>query len=208
MPKVAVFDIKGSQVGEMELSEAIFGASINAPAMHAMIVAHEANGRQGTKSTLTRHEVAGGGKKPWRQKGTGRARQGATRAPQWRHGGIVFAPKPRLFKKAVNKKIRRVAMFSALSSKVAESQFIVLDALQLPAAKTKEMAAMLKALKVDSKALIVTNEVNDEAIRAARNIPGVDTTVVNTLCVYDLMAHDACIMTKDAVAHIEEVYAL
>ncbi|MGI6316732.1 MAG: 50S ribosomal protein L4 [Christensenellales bacterium] len=206
MPKVAVYNIRGEQVEELELSDHIFGAEIHESAMHQVIIAQLSNARQGTKSTLTRSEVAGGGRKPWRQKGTGRARHGSTRAPQWRHGGVVFAPKPRLFKKSVNKKVRRLAMYSALSSKVAEQQFIVVDALEMEA-KTKNMVRALDALKAEKKALIVTSEPNTNVILASRNIPGVNTTVVNTINVYDLMNHDTCVITKEAVARIEEVYA-
>lgn len=207
MPKVAIYNITGKQVGEMELSETVFGVEVNEPAMHQVVVAHLANCRQGTQSALTRSEVRGGGRKPWRQKGTGRARQGSTRSPQWRHGGVVFAPKPRSYRQLVNKKVRRLAMKSALSNKVAEQQFIVLDALELNAPKTRVMAEVLKNLGVEGKALVVTPQVSDDVVRAARNIPGVDTAVVTAMSVYDIMNHGKCIITRDAVAVLEEVYA-
>lgn len=207
MPKVAIYNITGKQVGEMELSDTVFGVEVNEPAMHQVVVAHLANCRQGTQSALTRSEVRGGGRKPWRQKGTGRARQGSTRSPQWRHGGVVFAPKPRSYRQLVNKKVRRLAMKSALSNKVAEQQFIVLDALELNAPKTRVMAEVLKNLGVEGKALVVTPQVSDDVVRAARNIPGVDTAVVTAMSVYDIMNHGKCIITRDAVAVLEEVYA-
>lgn len=207
MPKVAIYNITGKQVGEMELSDTVFGVEVNEPAMHQVVVAHLANCRQGTQSALTRSEVRGGGRKPWRQKGTGRARQGSTRSPQWRHGGVVFAPKPRSYRQLVNKKVRRLAMKSALSNKVAEQQFIVLDALELNAPKTCVMAEVLKNLGVEGKALVVTPQVSDDVVRAARNIPGVDTAVVTAMSVYDIMNHGKCIITRDAVAVLEEVYA-
>lgn len=207
MPKVAIYNITGKQVGEMELSDAVFGVEVNEPAMHQVIVAQLANSRQGTQSALTRAEVRGGGRKPWRQKGTGRARQGSTRSPQWRHGGVVFAPKPRSYRQLVNKKVRRLAMKSALSNKVAEQQFIVLDTLEINAPKTRVMAEVLKNLGVQGKALVVTPQVSDDVVRAARNIPGVDTTVVTAMNVYDIMNHGKCIITRDAVAVLEEVYA-
>ena len=207
MPKVAIYNITGKQVGEMELSDTVFGVEVNEPAMHQVVVAHLANCRQGTQSALTRSEVRGGGRKPWRQKGTGRARQGSTRSPQWRHGGVVFAPKPRSYRQLVNKKVLRLAMKSALSNKVAEQQFIVLDALELNAPKTCVMAEVLKNLGVEGKALVVTPQVSDDVVRAARNIPGVDTAVVTAMSVYDIMNHGKCIITRDAVAVLEEVYA-
>jgi len=206
MPKVAIYNIAGEQVGEMELSDSIFGIEVNESAMHQVIVAQLANRRQGTQSALTRAEVSGGGRKPWRQKGTGRARQGSTRSPQWRHGGVVFAPKPRSYRQLVNKKVRRLAIKSALSSKVAEQQFIVVDSLQLAEAKTRVMANVLKNLNVTGKALVVTADVCADVVRAARNIPGVDTTVVTTLNVYDVMNHGKMIITQDAVRVLEEVY--
>ncbi len=206
MPKVAVLNIAGEQVGEIELSDSIFGIEVNEYAMHQVIVAHLANKRQGTQSALIRSEVSGGGIKPWRQKGTGNARQGSTRSPQWRHGGVVFAPKPRSYRQLVNKKVRRLAIKSALSAKVADAQMIVVDNLQIAEPKTKIMADVLSKLGADRKALIVTSEVNAEVVRASRNIPGVDTTIVSTLNVYDVMNHDKMIITQDAVRVLEEVY--
>ena len=206
MPKVTVFDISGSKVGDIELNDAVFGQEVNRDVLHEVVKAHLANRRQGTQSTLTRAEVSGGGIKPWRQKGTGRARQGSTRSPQWRHGGVVFAPKPRDYSLSVNKKVKRLAMKSALSSKVAEGEICVLDKLELAQPKTKEMIKILGNLKAE-KALIVTNGVNDSAVRAANNIQGVKTTIATTLSVYDILKFDKLIITKDAVAKVEEVYA-
>jgi large subunit ribosomal protein L4 len=207
MPTVSVYNIQGKSVGTVELSDAVFGIEVNANAVHEVVVAQLANRRQGTKSALTRTEVAGGGKKPWRQKGTGRARQGSTRSPQWRHGGVVFAPKPRDFRITVNKKIRRLAMKSALTDKVLSNSFVVVDALDIAAPKTKEMALVLKNLGADSKTLVVTEAVNADVVRASNNIPNVKTTVVNTLNVYDLVNADKAVVTREAIAKIEEVYA-
>lgn len=206
MPQVTVFDMTGKSVGEMTLSDAIFGIEPNTSVMHAAVVNYLANQRQGTQSTLTRSEVSGGGRKPWKQKGTGRARQGSTRAPQWRHGGIVFAPKPRDYSYSLNKKVKRLAMKSALSAKVAESDMIVLDAITLNEYKTKTIAAMLKAVGSEKKTLIVLPELNEKVIASAANIPGVKTAMVNTLNVYDILNADKFIVVKDAVAQIEEVY--
>ena len=206
MPTVNVLNTQGSIVGEIELSEEIFGAEINVPAMHAYVTAYNANQRQGTQSAKTRAEVSGGGKKPWRQKGTGRARQGSTRSPQWTHGGVVFAPKPRDYRMSLNKKLKRVALKSALSSKVASDKLVVLDALELSAAKTKEMVKVLNAMNV-KKALIVLSEKDEIVERAARNIPNVKTTLVGTLNVYEILKYDTLILTKDSAAKIEEVYA-
>ncbi|MCI6093722.1 MAG: 50S ribosomal protein L4 [Clostridium sp.] len=206
MPTVNVLNTQGSIVGEIELSEEIFGAEINVPAMHAYVTAYNANQRQGTQSAKTRAEVSGGGKKPWRQKGTGRARQGSTRSPQWTHGGVVFAPKPRDYRMSLNKKLKRVALKSALSSKVASDKLVVLDALELSAAKTKEMVKVLANLKL-TNALIVLPENDDTVIRAARNIPGVASTTVGTLNTYEVLKHNAVIITKAAVEKVEEVYA-
>ncbi len=205
MPKVALYDITGAQVGEIELSEEIFGAPVNAAVMHQVVTAYLANQRQGTQSALTRSEVRGGGIKPWRQKGTGRARQGSTRSPQWRHGGVVFAPKPRDYRLCVNKKVKRLAMKSALSSKVNENEIIVFDALDIAAPKTKEMVKVLKAVDVD-KALIVLPEKDEIVERAASNIPGVKTTLVGTLNVYEILKYEKLILTKEALAKVEEVY--
>ena len=207
MPKVAVLDMAGKEVGQIELSEAVFGVEPNSSVMLHMVKNYLANQRQGTQSALTRAEVSGGGRKPWRQKGTGHARQGSTRAPQWTHGGIVFAPKPRDYRYTVNKKVRRLAMKSALSSKVLDSDMIVLDALTMEEYKTKTIVSMLKALGSEKKALIVLPEVNEKVIASAKNIPGVKTTLVNTLNVYDILNADKFIVVKDAVAQIEEVYA-
>jgi large subunit ribosomal protein L4 len=207
MPKVDVYNLEGKAVGSLELSDAVFGLTPHQSAMHQVIVAHLAACRQGTQSALTRSEVAGGGKKPWRQKGTGRARQGSTRAPQWRHGGMVFAVKPRDYSMKVNKKVRRLAMLSALSSKVQENQFIVLDAMELPQGKTAELKKAMKALGVEGKALVVTLGVDAGVRRAASNLPEVYAAQVNTLNVYDIMNYDKFIITRDAVAKVEEVYA-
>ena len=187
MPTVAVLDMAGKEVSKIELSEAVFGIEPNVSVMHDMVKNYLANQRQGTQSALTRAEVSGGGKKPWRQKGTGHARQGSTRAPQWTHGGIVFAPKPRDYSYSLNKKVKRLAMKSALSSKVADSEMIVLDGIQLDEYKTKTIAAMLKAIGSEKKALIVLPELNNKIIASAANIPGVKTAMVNTLNVYDIL---------------------
>ena len=207
MPKVAVLDMQGKEVGSVELSDAIFGIEPNANVMHDVVKNYLANQRQGTQSALTRAEVSGGGKKPWRQKGTGHARQGSTRAPQWTHGGIVFAPKPRSYRYTLNRKVKRLAMKSAFSAKVQDNNLVVLDAIQLDEFKTKTIVTMLNALGADKKALIVRPEVNEKVIRSANNIPGVKTTQVNTLNVYDMLHADKLIVLKDAVSKIEEVYA-
>ncbi|MDD6175402.1 MAG: 50S ribosomal protein L4 [Firmicutes bacterium] len=207
MPNVQVVDMTGKQVGSIDLSEAIFGIEPNTAVMHDVVVNYLANQRQGTQSALTRAEVSGGGRKPWRQKGTGHARQGSTRAPQWTHGGIVFAPKPRSYRYTLNKKVRRLAMKSAFSAKAKENDLIVLDALTLESFSTKTVAAMLSALGADRKALIVLAENDKKAIKSAANIPGVKTAMVNTLNVYDILNADKFIVVKDAVAQIEEVYA-
>ena len=206
MPQVDVYNLQGKQVGSVELSETVFGLEPHQSAMHQVIVAQLANRRQGTQSALTRTEVSGGGKKPWRQKGTGRARQGSTRAPQWRHGGVVFAPKPRDYSQKVNKKVRRLALLSALSSKVIDKQMFVLEDMSLQG-KTSELTAALKAMGVKGKALIVTLGVDNNVRRAAGNIPGVYAAQVNTLNVYDIMNYDSFVITKEAVAKVEEVYA-
>ncbi len=207
MPQVAVFDMAGKEVEKMDLSEAVFGIEPNKAVMLDLVKNYLANQRQGTQSALTRAEVSGGGKKPWRQKGTGHARQGSTRAPQWTHGGIVFAPKPRSYRYTVNKKVRRLAMKSAFSSKVMDNEMIVLDKITLDAYKTKTIAAMLKAVGSEKKALIVLPEADKKVIASAANIPGVKTATVNTLNVYDILNADKFIVVKDAVAKIEEVYA-
>ena len=207
MSKVSVFDMAGNQVSETEISDAVFGITPNEAVMHAMVVNYLANQRQGTQSTLTRAEVRGGGRKPWRQKGTGHARQGSIRAPQWVHGGIALGPKPRDYRYTLNKKVRRLAMKSALSSKVQNDNLIVLDALNLDGYKTKTIVEMLKALNVDSKALIVTLDADQKVVKSAANIPGVKTAAVNTLNVYDILNYDKFIVVKNAVGKIEEVYA-
>ena len=207
MPNVAVLDMQGKKVGTIDLADAIFGIEPNTSVMHQMVVNYLASQRQGTQSALTRSEVSGGGKKPWRQKGTGRARQGSTRAPQWTHGGIVFAPKPRSYRFSVNKKVKRLALKSALSSKAASEEIIVIDSITMDEYKTKTMVSMLKAVGAEGKALIVLPEVNNFVIASASNIEGVKTAQVNTINVYDLLNADKLIIAKDAVAKIEEVYA-
>ena len=207
MSTISVFDMAGKQVAETELNDEIFGITPNEAVMHAMVVNYLANQRQGTQSTLTRTEVSGGGRKPWRQKGTGHARQGSTRAPQWYHGGVALGPKPRDYRYALNKKVRRLAMKSALSTKVLDNNMIVLDALTVDSFKTKTIADMLKALGVEGKALIVTAEADSKVIKSAANIPGVKTAAVNTLNVYDILNYDKFIVVKNAVGKIEEVYA-
>ena len=207
MPTVAVFNMAGQEVEKIELNDAVFGIEPNVAVMHDVVKNHLANRRQGTQSALTRAEVSGGGKKPWRQKGTGHARQGSTRAPQWTHGGIVFAPKPRCYRYTLNKKVRRLAMLSALSSKVADNQMVVIDNIAAEDYKTKTIAAMLKAVGAEKKALIVLSEVDKKVIASANNIPGVKTAQVNTLNVYDILNADMFVVAKGAVSKIEEVYA-
>lgn len=205
MPKVALYNIAGKSVGEIELSEDVFGIEVNTAAMHAAVRAYLANQRQGTQSALTRAEVSGGGIKPWKQKGTGRARQGSTRSPQWRHGGVVFAPKPRDYRVNLNRKVKRLALKSALTSKVNEKSIIVFDALDLSAPKTKEMVKVLSAVNVN-RALVVLPEKNETVERAASNIQGVKTTLVGTLNTYEVLKYETLILTKDSLAKIEEVY--
>lgn len=207
MPKISIYNMTGAAVSETELSEAVFGIEPNQKVMHAMVVNYLANQRQGTQSTKTRSEVSGGGKKPWKQKGTGHARQGSTRSPQWTHGGIALGPKPRDYSFSLNKKVRRLAMKSALSSKAQSGEIIVMDAISCSEFKTKTIVEMLKALKVEGKALIVMPGVDQKVIKSASNIPGVKTALVNTLNVYDILNCDKFIVVKDAVAKIEEVYA-
>ena len=206
MPNVALYDIKGQNIGDIALSETVFGQPVNTAVMHEVVVAHLANCRQGTQSAKTRSEVSGGGKKPWRQKGTGRARQGSTRSPQWRHGGVVFAPKPRDYTIRVNKKVKRLAMKSALSTKVEGNELIVFDALDIEAPKTKEMVKVLKNVDVN-KALIVLADKDEKVERASANIEGVKTTLVGTLNVYEILKYEKLILTKASVEKIEEVYA-
>jgi len=207
MPNIKVLDMTGKEVSDIELSDAVFGIKPNESAMHTMVVNYLANQRQGTQSTLTRTEVRGGGRKPWRQKGTGHARQGSTRAPQWTHGGIALGPKPRSYRFTVNKKLKRLAMKSALSTKVIDNNMIVMDSINMSEYKTKAMIEMLKAIGAEGKALIVMPEVNSYVIKSAANIPGVKTALVNTINVYDILNYDKFIVVKDAVAKIEEVYA-
>lgn len=207
MATVSTYDMTGKQTGTMELADAIFGIAPNATVLHSAVVNYLANQRQGTQSTLTRAEVRGGGRKPWRQKGTGHARQGSTRAPQWTHGGIALGPKPRSYSYVLPKKVRRLAIKSAFSSKVLAGEMLVLDSLTMDEIKTKTVATMLGALNAGKKVLLVLPEVDNTVIRSARNIPGVKTAQVNTLNVYDVINCDTFIVVKDAVAKIEEVYA-
>ena len=208
MPTVNVYNMEGKVVGEVALSEKIFAAEINNAAVHTVVRAYLLAQRQGTQSTLTRSEVSGGGKKPWRQKGTGRARQGSTRSPQWTHGGIALGPKPRTYRVSVNKKLKRVAMFSALTSKVESNELIVVDNIALDSYKTKNAVAFLKALKVEGKAMIVLPEGDNKfVVASAANIPGVITAPVNTINVYDILNYDKLVIAKDALAKLEEVYA-
>ena len=207
MAKLAVLDKTGKKVSDIELKDEIFAIEPNKSAMHLVVVNYLANQRQGTQSTLTRSEVSGGGKKPWKQKGTGRARQGSTRAPQWTHGGIALGPKPRDYGFDVNKKVRRLAMKFALSSKVAADEMIVVDDFSMDAIKTKEMANILSAVKAGKKTLIVLPEKNDVLYKSARNIEGTNVSLVNTLNVYDILNCNTIVVLKDAVAKIEEVYA-
>lgn len=206
MPNVSVYKTDGKEAGKIQLADEVFGIEINKTVMHNAVVAHLANKRQGTQSALTRSEVRGGGIKPFRQKGTGRARQGTINAPQMRHGGVVFAPKPRDYSMKLNKKVRTLAICSALSQKAADENIIVMEDLKMKAPKTKEMVAILANLKA-GKALIVTSGKDEEVVRAASNIQGVKTTIASTLSVYDILKYEKFIVTKDAVKAIEEVYA-
>lgn len=207
MPRVQVYDMNGEKLKQMNVSKTVFGIEPNEAVLHAAVVNYLANQRQGTQSTLTRTEVRGGGRKPWRQKGTGHARQGSIRSPQWRHGGVALGPKPRDYSYSLNKKVKRLAMKSALSAKVQDKNMIVLDKIALDEYKTKAVINLLKALEVNGKALIVTPEVDKKVVKSAGNIPGVKTSIVNTLNVYDLLHHDNLVVTVDAVKKIEEVYA-
>ena len=202
-----VYDMSGKQVGQIELSDAIFGIEVNQSVVHDVVKNHLANCRQGTQSALTRAEVSGGGRKPWRQKGTGRARQGSTRAPQWTHGGIVFAPKPRDYSYTLNKKSRRLALKSALSAKAAAEAIIVIDEIKMEAPKTKEFAAFLNAVGVQGKALVITAEANENVIKSGRNIPGCEITFANLINVYDIVNANKLVVDKAALAKIEEVFA-
>ena len=207
MSQITVVDMTGSKVAETELNDAIFGIEPNKALMHAMVVNYLANQRQGTQSTLTRTEVRGGGRKPWRQKGTGHARQGSIRAPQWVHGGVALGPKPRDYSYSLNKKERRLAMKSALSTKVIDNNIVVVDAIKTEEYKTKVMVDMHKAIGAEGKALIVTAEADQKVVKSAANIPGVKTATVNTLSVYDILNYDKFIVSSEAVKKIEEVYA-
>ena len=207
MSTINVLNMAGETVGTVELSDGIFGIEPNTAVVHEVVKNHLANCRQGTQSALTRAEVSGGGKKPWRQKGTGHARQGSTRAPQWTHGGIVFAPKPRDYSYVLNKKVKRLALKSVLSAKAASGELIVVDAIELPAIKTADFQKFLTAVKADGKAVVVTPEKNDTIVKSARNIPGVLTTPANNLNVYDIINAQYLVADKDALAKIEEVYA-
>ena len=207
MPKVALYDIKGNNIGDIELSDVIFGQEVNTSALHQVVVNYLANQRQGTQSTKTRSEVRGGGIKPWRQKGTGRARQGSIRAPQWVGGGVALGPKPRDYRYAVNKKVRRLALKSALSSKVIDNDIIVLEDLKLDEIKTSKMTEILANLGVTEKALIGLADNDTNVVLSARNIKGVDTTFVGAINTYEVLGHTKCIITKDAALKLEEVYA-
>ena len=207
MSTVSVFDMTGKETGTMELADSVFGIEPNAVVMHAAVVNYLANQRQGTQSTLTRAEVRGGGKKPWRQKGTGHARQGSTRAPQWTHGGIALGPKPRSWRVSINKKVKRIALTSALSAKVNDNELVVVDKISAPEYKTKTIVNMLKALGADKKALIVTSEVDAKVVKSAANIPGVKTAIPGTINAYDIVKYDKLIVDEAAVKVIEEVYA-
>ena len=207
MAQVQVYNQEGRKTSKLELADSVFGIEPNKNAMHLAVVSYLAAQRQGTQSTLTRSEVSGGGAKPWRQKGTGRARQGSTRSPQWAHGGIALGPKPREYKVSLNKKVRRLAMKSALSSKVAESEMMVLNKIELDEIKTKAMAEVFTKLKAGKKVLLVLPENNDVIYKSARNIKGVKVVTVNTLCVYDILNCNNLVVLKDAAKKIEEVYA-
>ena len=206
MPTISVYDMTGKQTGSLELSADVFGIEPNVAVMHSAVINYLANQRQGTQSTKTRSEVSGGGRKPWRQKGTGHARQGSTRSPQWTHGGIALGPKPRSYRFALPKKVRRLALKSAFSSKVMADEMLVLESLSLDEIKTKSIVNMLNALGADRKVLLVLPEKDEKVILSARNIPGVKTALVNTLNVYDILNCDKFIVVKDAVAQLEEVY--
>lgn len=207
MPNVKVFDMAGKEVGTVDLSDAVFAVEVNSAVLHAAVRAYLLNQRQGTQSTLTRSEVSGGGKKPWRQKGTGRARQGSTRSPQWTHGGVALGPKPRSYRTDLNKKVKKLALLGALSGKVADNDFVVIDSITASEYKTKVMAGMLKAVGEDKKALVVLSEKNDKVVSSFRNIPGVKTAYTNTLNVYDILNCDKVVIEKAATQKITEVYA-
>ena len=206
MPNMKVVDKAGKEVGEIALSDMIFGAEVNTTVLHTAVRAYLMNQRQGTQSTLTRSEVSGGGKKPWKQKGTGHARQGSTRAPQWTHGGVALGPKPRSYRVSVNKKVKRVALFSALSSKVAADELVVIDSIVTETYSTKTMVSMLNAVNAAKKTLIVLPAVDEKVIKSCDNIPGVKTTVYNSINVYDILNCDKLVLAKDAAEKIQEVY--
>ena len=207
MPKVALYNMEGSQVGDIELKDSIFDVAVNQTVVHAVVVNHLANLRQGTQNTKTRAEVRGGGIKPWRQKGTGRARQGSIRSPQWTGGGVALGPKPRSYRYSLNKKTRQLALKSALTSKVKEENLVVLDQISLEEYKTKEIVKMLKNLNCEGKTLVVLNAKDEKVVKSADNIPGVATTLVTTLNTYEIVKYDKCVITVDAVKKLEEVYA-
>ncbi len=207
MPKTNVYDMSGKQVGEIELSTAVFGIEPNQAVVHDVVKNHLANCRQGTQSALTRAEVSGGGRKPWRQKGTGRARQGSTRAPQWTHGGIVFAPKPRDYSYTLNKKVKRLALKSALSAKAAENNVVVIDSIKMDSIKTKDFASFLSAVGATKKPLVVTAEADQIVVKSGRNIPGCAVTFANLINVYDVVNAEKLVVDQAALAKIEEVFA-
>lgn len=207
MPSIKVVNMTGAEVGEIALSDVIFGADVNEAVLHAAVRTYLLNQRQGTQSTLTRSEVSGGGRKPWRQKGTGRARQGSTRSPQWTHGGIALGPKPRSYTKKLNKKVKQIAMFSALSSKVANNEMVVVDSIVAESYKTKVMASMLSAIGAGKKALVVLDAKNDMVVKSLANIPGVKVAYTNTLNVYDILNCNTIVFAQAAVQQLEEVYA-
>ena len=207
MANVSVYNMEGKEVGKMDLNDAVFGVEVNEHLVHMAVVQQLANNRQGTQKAKTRSEVSGGGRKPWRQKGTGHARQGSTRSPQWTHGGIALGPKPRKYKVELNKKVRRLAMKSALSTKVADEEMMVVNKIELEGIKTKAIVEMLAKLKAAKKTLIVTDGVDEVIYKSARNIEGVKVVTVNTLCVYDILNCDSFVVLKDAAKKIEEVYA-
>ena len=207
MSAIKVLNMAGAEVGTVELSDSIFGIEPNTAVVHEVVKNHLANCRQGTQSALTRAEVSGGGKKPWRQKGTGHARQGSTRAPQWTHGGIVFAPKPRSYSYVLNKKVKRLAMKSALSAKAAAGEIIVIDSIKMDSIKTKDFRAFLNAVKADGKSLVVTPAKDEIVVKSARNIPGVETSMANLINVYDILKAKYLVLDKEALTVIEEVFA-
>ena len=207
MSAIKVLNMAGAEVGTVELNDGIFGIEPNTAVVHEVVKNHLANCRQGTQSALTRAEVSGGGKKPWRQKGTGHARQGSTRAPQWTHGGIVFAPKPRSYSYVLNKKVKRLAMKSALSAKAAAGEIIVIDSIKMDSIKTKDFRAFLNAVKADGKSLVVTPAKDEIVVKSARNIPGVETSMANLINVYDILKAKYLVLDKEALTVIEEVFA-